>query len=224
MSKYKIITRTDEYILKIGESYEKLVNRWKKIYNLKHVGAIARYDKLTIMPKEGAHVRGKAIASLKGVVHELKIDPVIRNWIQKAEKEDLSKSESWNLNAMKREYFQEIALVAFVENQEIATMNCQSMWHEMKKKNDWDGIVEPLREVVRLARKECEMRFEANMRNDLMSEDKNVKYDAMLDLYEPGMTSQRIDEIFADMKTWLPKLVQQVIHEQKNEPKPMLPK
>ncbi len=39
-------------------------------------------------------------------------------------------------------------------------------------------------------------------------------YDAMLALYEPGMTSARLDEIFGDLTGWLPNLIQTVSEQQ----------
>ncbi|MGX9080170.1 carboxypeptidase M32, partial [Klebsiella pneumoniae] len=40
---------------------------------------------------------------------------------------------------------------------------------------------------------------------------------AMLALYEPGMTSARLDQIFGDLTGWLPALIQQVSEQQKHE-------
>jgi carboxypeptidase Taq len=33
-------------------------------------------------------------------------------------------------------------------------------------------------------------------------------YDALLDIFEPDMTSARLDVLFADLKSWLPDLLQ----------------
>lgn len=48
-----------------------------------------------------------------------------------------------------------------------------------------------------------------------MTRDKHVPYDAMLDLYEPGMTVLELDAIFANLKTWLPGLIEKAIVIQK---------
>ena len=39
----------------------------------------------------------------------------------------------------------------------------------------------------------------------------------MLALYEPGMTSARLDQIFGDLTSWLPGLIQTVSERQKSD-------
>ncbi len=48
------------------------------------------------------------------------------------------------------------------------------------------------------------------------------RYDALLDLYEPEMTSARLDTLFADLKDWLPQLLQRALEKQAQHP-PMRP-
>jgi carboxypeptidase Taq len=39
-------------------------------------------------------------------------------------------------------------------------------------------------------------------------------YDALLDIFEPDMTSARLDVLFGDMKSWLPDLLANVVEKQ----------
>lgn len=60
-------------------------------------------------------------------------------------------------------------------------------------------------EVVTLSREEAQIRAEA----------KGISaYDAMLDIYEPGTTTASLDQLFSDVKTWLPSMIDQAIEKQ----------
>ena len=43
------------------------------------------------------------------------------------------------------------------------------------------------------------------------------RYDALLQVYEPGMTSAELDRVFGDLRQWLPGLVAQVVERQARE-------
>lgn len=43
-------------------------------------------------------------------------------------------------------------------------------------------------------------------------------YDALLDIYEPEMTSAQLDGLFADLKSWLPDLLNRVVERQSRQP------
>ena len=43
------------------------------------------------------------------------------------------------------------------------------------------------------------------------------RYDALLNLYEPGMNSATLDKLFGDVKSWLPELVGKVSESQKDK-------
>ena len=38
--------------------------------------------------------------------------------------------------------------------------------------------------------------------------------DALLDIFEPDMTSARLDSLFADLKSWLPSLLSRAVEKQ----------
>ena len=42
-------------------------------------------------------------------------------------------------------------------------------------------------------------------------------YDALLDIFEPGMTSAQLDVLFADVKSWLPDLLNKVVAKQSQQ-------
>jgi carboxypeptidase Taq len=65
-----------------------------------------------------------------------------------------------------------------------------------------------LKEVVQLVREQAAHLSQATGLS---------KYDALLDLYEPGMSSAEVERVFADLKTWLPGLIREVQAKQASE-------
>ena len=59
--------------------------------------------------------------------------------------------------------------------------------------------------MVRLSRQEAQIRADARG---------GSRYDALLDIFEPDMTSARLDSLFADLKSWLPSLLSQAVEKQ----------
>ena len=70
------------------------------------------------------------------------------------------------------------------------------------------GFLGNFREVLAIAREEAER----------LSERSGVsRYDALMDRFEPGMTSATVDRLFGDVRAWLPGLVSQVRERQGRE-------
>lgn len=82
-----------------------------------------------------------------------------------------------------------------VEAKSLAGSRCEHAWRSQRPANDWTGFADNLREVVRLSRQEAQIRADARG---------GSRYDALLDIFEPDMTSARLDSLFADLKSWLP--------------------
>ena len=97
----------------------------------------------------------------------------------------------------------------FVREQTEAVMASEQAWRVSRAKNDWQTMMPHLKRVVSLTRKEAALRA---------SKTGLGLYDAMLDLYEPGMRAERLDELFAPLKLELPGLVTAIIERQSKTP------
>ena len=112
-------------------------------------------------------------------------------WLQAARQQDLNDLEQANLREMQRQYDQAALLPeSLVEAKSLAGSRCEHAWRSQRPANDWAGFAENLREVVRLSREEAQIR--ADTRG-------GSRYDALLDIFEPDMTSARLDSLFADL-------------------------
>lgn len=187
--------------------YEKLQNHFRKLSRLSHLESICGWDQAAIMPPGGNQARGEALAELALVMHEVATAPQLEDWFAAAAQEDLTDAQRVSLQAMERNWRLDTVLPAhLVEAKSLAASRCEHAWREQRKNNDWKGFLPNLIETVNLAREEAAIRAETTGTG---------AYDALLDLYEPGMTCTQLDALFGDLITWLPDLITAVEEKQK---------
>jgi carboxypeptidase Taq len=162
-----------------------------------------------MMPPKGNEARAAALAELEAHIHRLLTDPRQKELLASAGQEPLDELERANVREIGREWRAATALPeSLVQEQLIAGARCEHAWRTQRKANDWEGFLPNLREVMRLAREEAR----------LLSESSGLsRYDAMLDRYEPGMTSAELDRLFGDLKSWLPEFAARVKQRQARE-------
>lgn len=190
-------------------AYQHLRDTFTRLSRFSHLSAITGWDMQTQMPAGGSQARAEALAELSVLMHQTLTAPQIAGWIEQAKSEDLNPEQQANLAEIARRYQQAVILPEkFVSAKSLAGMQCEHAWRTQRPNNDWDGFVKNFAPVVELSREEAQIRAEKT----------NVsRYDALLDLYEPGMTSARLDTIFADVKSWLPDLLKNIVEKQKTE-------
>lgn len=190
-------------------SYTKLTDHFKKVSHFNHLAAICGWDQAAMMPSGGAQARSEAMAELSVHIHQLKTQPQLQEWFTNAENETLPQEESASLREMKRQWQQSNILPEkLVQAKSLAGSRCENAWRTQRKENDWTGFAKNWQEVVKLSQEEAQIRAEIA---------RLTPYDAMLDVYEPGTTTQSLDLLFSDVKHWLPDLINQVIDKQSTE-------
>ncbi|ENY73543.1 thermostable carboxypeptidase 1 [Aeromonas diversa CDC 2478-85] len=188
-------------------SYQQLEAHQRQIHRLQHLAAICGWDQATMMPEGGNDARAEAMAELEVLLHEKQTAPEVGDWIAAAEGETLSAQQQANLHEIRRHWQDARLLPAdLVEALSLAGSKCEHAWRRQRKENDWAGFAPNLEEVVRLSREVARLRAEAL----------GVRpYDAMLALYEPGMSVTKLDQVFEDLATWLPGLITEVTERQR---------
>jgi carboxypeptidase Taq len=181
-------------------SYQQLHQHFLKISHFNHLDAICSWDQAAVMPDGGNDARGAAMAELSVLIHQLTTAPQLADWIAAAEAETLDAQQTVSLAAIKRRWQQANQLPEeLVMAQSLANSTCEHAWREQRKNNDWQGFQTNLKQVVELAREEAKIRAQGTTLS---------RYDALLDLYEPGMTCAKLDVLFGEVKTWLPEFIQ----------------
>lgn len=180
-------------------SYNELCRVWSRLYRFNHLASIVGWDRNAMMPPKGNEARAAAEAELSALIHRNRTDPQLKGWLDGAEREELDEVARANLREIRRDWRDANALPeSLVEAKTLAGARCEHAWRSQRPANDWKGFLENFRPVVKMARQEAQ----------LLADDSGLApYDALMDRFEPGVRAADIDRIFADVKTWLPDLI-----------------
>jgi carboxypeptidase Taq len=146
------------------------------------------------------------MGELAALMHRLRTEPDLGERIARAEGESLSDLQRANLREIRRQWHLANALPeSLVQRHELLTARCEHAWRTQRPANDWAGFLENWKPVVALAREEAAM---------LSQQSGVAKYDALMDRFEPGMTSAQVARVFADVRQWLPSLIDRIVQRQ----------
>ena len=190
-------------------AYNQLKEHSKKISHFNHLAAICGWDQASIMPTGGNQARSEAMAELSVHIHKLMTEPQLAELFDKAENETLSGEQQSSLRELKRHWMQANVLPEkLVQQKSLAGSKCEHAWRTQRGEDDWQGFKKNWKEVVDLSQQEAQIRSEATGLSP---------YDAMLDLYEPGTTTESLDSLFSDVSSWLPDLIDNALEKQKSD-------
>ncbi len=190
-------------------AYNQLKEHSKKISHFNHLAAICGWDQASVMPTGGNQARSEAMAELSVHIHKLMTEPQLAELFDKAENETLSGEQQSSLRELKRHWMQANVLPEkLVQQKSLAGSKCEHAWRTQRGEDDWQGFKKNWKEVVDLSQQEAQIRSEATGLSP---------YDAMLDLYEPGTTTESLDNLFSDVSSWLPDLIDNALEKQKSD-------
>jgi carboxypeptidase Taq len=193
-------------------AYDELAAECARLHRFSHLQSIAQWDQAANMPAGGAPARAAAMAEMAALLHRLQTDGAWSARFERADAEPLDDWQRANLREMRRDWARANALPeALVERGALAAARCEHAWREQRAANDWAGFLANLRPVLAIAREEAALLAERSGRS---------KYDALMDRFEPGMTSAEVERVFGAVRAWLPGLVAQVRERQSREAVP----
>ncbi len=173
-------------------AYDDLIAHERETQALSQVAGRLGWDQETMMPRGAAHQRAEESGAMQAVIHARRTDPRRGEWLAEAQAtDDVARAK---LRHIRRDYERlcrvpgdlAVALARL-------TSRAQGAWAEARANDDVAAFVPVLAEVIALKRQEAAALAEGG---DL--------YDALLEDYEPGMTSALLDDMFAAMR---PRLV-----------------
>jgi carboxypeptidase Taq len=189
-------------------AYRALEGRFKQLADIRGALAILNWDQQAMMPKGGNDVRAEQMATLQQIAHERLTSAETGAWLDEAEQEQdgLDAWQAANVREMRRSYVRATALEPeLVAALARATTKAEMLWREARAKADFSQLRPALEEVLRLTREEAAAKAEALGL---------APYDALLEGYEPGLTSAEIDRLFAPLAAFLPDFLEQVLARQ----------
>src|SRR5579871_4060406 len=176
------------------ESLQELLRLIQRIDDVKAFGDLAEWDMNTQMPDGAGSIRGNQMASMQGVLHEFRTDPRIGELLNTLEprigQPRYSDADRGLVRIARRMYDQATKLPRELV-EEMARVGASSFdaWRRARERNDFASFAPWLERTIALQREVADR---------LGYED--TRYDALLDLYEPGMNVKRLDALFAPVR------------------------
>ncbi|PWR19846.1 carboxypeptidase M32 [Zavarzinia compransoris] len=197
-----------------NSAYSRLEDRFRRLSAVQGALSVLHWDSAAVMPAGGAEVRGEQIAALSLIAHEQITAPEIADLIEAAATEPLEPWPAANLSEIRRNWRHATAVPAdLVEAIARQSHETELTWRSARAANDFASLAPRLQSLLDLVRQVAAAKAEAFGLSP---------YDALLDEYEAGGRSARIDQLFDELGAFLPDLRARVIERQNALP-PALP-
>jgi len=187
------------------KAYEALIHRMKEIAVLGNSAGVLGWDQEVYMPSANAPYRAEQLSLLAGMCHQKFADPAVGDWLSKAESSksltsDPLSDSAVNLRELRRSYDRSTKLPQrLVEEMSRVTSNAQVEWVEARKENKFARFQPWLDKIIPL----CQEQAKCYGYQD-------HPYDALLEDYEPGLTSAQLNKLFPPLKESLSILVSKI--------------
>ena len=193
----------------MSNAYATLVASFTKLYRYQHLASIVAWDQAAMMPSKGNEARSAAMAELAVLLHETLTAPTLGPALDAAKTEVTDPTLAASVREMRRQWQAANLIPAkLVEAKSLAGTRCEHAWRTQRHANDWAGFLANWKPLVECVRQEATLLAEATGLS---------RYDALVDRFEPGMTTAIIEPMFADLKRWLPALIRDVVEKQRGE-------
>ncbi|HEY9212697.1 MAG TPA: carboxypeptidase M32 [Ancylobacter sp.] len=192
-------------------AYASLSSHFGRIAAMSNAIGILQWDSDVMMPKGAAGARSESTALLRVLQHEMAVDERVGDWLNAADQDNgLSEWERANLREIRRVWTVQTALPSdLVEAISKATSASEMAWRQARADADFPALLPYLTEVLKLQREA----------GTAKSEKLGLSvYDALLNDYEPGGRSEKIDALFDDLAAFLPGFAEEALAAQARRP------
>ncbi len=175
---------------------QELLERMHEVADLGAIGALLGWDQNTALPDGAGEMRGAQMASFQGIVHErmtaARIGELLGELESVVAQAPYTDSDRGLVRQTRREYDQATKLPGGLV-QEIARVGAAAFeaWRRARANDDFALFAPWLGKTITLQREVADR---------LGAQGQATRYDALLDLYEPGMTGERLDALFGPVR------------------------
>jgi len=189
-------------------NYEKLHSLSKQRYLLSGVSSILDWDQETYMPKAAGGVRAEQQEMLKGLIHQQKTSPAFVKALSKLIDPKTGKlfaktlppEKKAALQCWRKDYLTATALPEkFVKAYAKLTSESINKWRNARANNSFKEFLPSLEKIVTMNREKAQY----------LGYTKHP-YDALLDEFEPDITTEEVTKLFSTVKKSIVQLLRQI--------------
>lgn len=188
-----------------NKKIKKLLEKYKEISILGQVNSLLGWDLNVNLPPKAAEGRAAEVAYITKLIAEKWLEKDFRNLLESLNNQAGSKSLNPEEAAIRRnlnwagKYYYNVPKEIIVEFAE-TTSRAFMIWHKAKLENKFQDFLPHLKKIIKL--------------NQIIANHLGFKenpYDALLDLYEPGLTASFCRKIFADLTPELTQILKKIL-------------
>ena len=186
-------------------AYAELLRLLREAATLQSVNALVGWDQETQMPPRAAPLRAEQSAILSALVHERRTSPRLGDLLAECEVDPALADDplaTANLREIRRDFDRATRLPPdLVRETAETTTRAMHVWREARERSDFAAFAPWLEKVVALNRRTADA---------VGWPEGGERYDALLDAYEPGMTTAEITRTFDALRAGLAPLIRAV--------------
>lgn len=188
----------------LHENYDKLMEKSREIILLTTINSLTEWDMETKMPPKAVNLRSQQMGMLSQFEHKMSTDPEIGDLIEKithnSNYDNLSEIEKRNVHLVKKRYDEMTKLpeelVVETAKQAIIAVN---VWKKAKAAKNFAMFKPDLDKLIELKKKAAEILMQVK--------GTATPYDALVDVYEPSMSSAMISGVFDELRSGLVSII-----------------
>lgn len=192
---------------KIEKKLEEFSAYLKTIEHYKNVGSLMYWDMTTGIPENAAEGRAETMSFMQMQAHNLSVSKEIYDFIKFFEKNEdkLNFVQKRMLHEIKKNYEKEkIFPEKFIKEFSLAASRGQLAWEKAKNEDNFEIFKPALEKIVELTKKSIEYKgYTGN------------KYNTLLDDYEPGLTVDKLDKVFDELRDGVVSILKKINNSKK---------
>lgn len=190
------------------KDYEKIQEKSRLSSILSGISSLLDWDQETHMPPAGAGIRSEQLKVLAGLTHKAKTNPSFAKDLSKLIDlkkgtiiaKGLTAKQKAALKVWRRDYVQESCFPSsFVEESAQLCSQAVNAWRIAKTQDSFSIFAPFLEKIINMNRKKA----------DFLGYEKHP-YDALLDLYEPGITTAEVGTTFTFIRKSITDLLSKI--------------
>ncbi|HDN18220.1 hypothetical protein B6U74_06165 [Candidatus Bathyarchaeota archaeon ex4484_205] len=180
----------------LRQLYQKIIERYRDFSLLTSIESLLFWDQQTMMPPAGVEIRGLQRSLTERFKHRIirsrELGNLLKEILAHPDFSSLTQVEQRNIELIQRMHREAVAvpekLISEIKRQETTTV---SKWLIAKKRGDFKVVEKELGRLIELNRE----------LSRLLMDEKEVStlYDALIDIYEPKVSTEVIDPLFSQV-------------------------
>lgn len=182
--------------------WDKLQPKLEELAGLVHAIKLLSWDQSVMMPSAGSESRARSLSTLEAIAHEKLVDPAMGELLDElSDDPSLDEDRRAHVRVLRREYDKAVRVPADL----VAAMAREGslaypVWMKARETSDFPLFLPHLQRLIDLKKQEA----------DALGWERE-RYDALLDQFEPDMTTAELETMFSELTAGLKPLVDAVL-------------